>query len=186
MTIRTRDLGIILVIMTMTAAILWSMGRSPICPCGTVRFWTSAVNSAENSQQLADWYTFSHIIHGFLFFALLRWLRPASPFGVRLTGAVLIEAAWEIAENSPFIINRYREATIALGYNGDSIINSMADISWMALGVLFAARVRTGTWVAVAIIFELFTLWMIRDNLTLNVLMLVYPIDAIKMWQGGG
>lgn len=171
------------------AAILLAMGRTPICTCGTIRLWHGVVHSAENSQQLSDWYSFSHIIHGFLFFALLGWLLPRLSLnlslGIRLAIATLIEAAWEIAENTPMVIDRYREATMAFGYSGDAVINSLSDIGMMIAGFLFAARFGWKVWVPLAIAFELFTLWMIRDNLTLNVLMLVWPVDAIRIWQGG-
>ena len=166
------------------AAILLAMGRVPICTCGTIKLWQGAVQSAENSQQLSDWYSFSHIIHGFLFCALLGWALPRVPLGLRLVGATLIEAAWEIAENTPMVIDRYREATMALGYSGDAVINSLSDITMMVIGFCIAARWGWKLWVPLAITFELFTLWMIRDNLTLNVLMLVHPVEAIKTWQG--
>ena len=167
------------------AAILIAMGRPPICPCGTVSLWHGIVQSNQNSQQFSDWYSFSHIIHGFIFFGLSRWLMPSRPLWVALALAIGIEGAWEILENSPIIIDRYREVTMAYGYSGDSILNSVSDTAFMVVGFLAASRMRWWTTVGVALFFELFTLWAIRDNLTLNVLMLVWPIDAIKQWQSG-
>lgn len=161
------------------------MGRSPICECDEIKLWTGAVHSADNSQHLADWYTPSHIIHGFIFCGLGWWLLRERPVGTRFCIAVAIEAAWEVLENSPLIIDRYREVTAAFGYSGDAIINSMADIGWMALGFWIARRLGLWPTVAIAVAFELLTLWVIRDNLTLNVLMLVSPIDAVRVWQGG-
>lgn len=174
---------IALALVAVTAMILLWMGQPPICACGEVKLWTGAVNSAENSQHLADWYVPSHIIHGFLFYALGWWALRRNPAGDRLLAAVLIEAGWELLENSQFIIDRYREATMALGYNGDAVINSVADIGWMILGFALARRLPVGATLVVAACFELLTLWAIRDNLTLNVLMLVAPIDAIRDWQ---
>jgi len=170
--------------------ILLAMDRPPICECGSVKLWHGVVESAENSQHIADWYTFSHIIHGllFYFFAHLLWrkwqLFGGVPTRWALPIAALFEGFWEILENTPLIINRYREVTISWGYAGDSIVNSMADIGWMTLGFLLAARLPAWASVAIAIGFELFTLAMIRDNLTLNVLMLVWPIEAVGEWQG--
>jgi len=160
------------------------MGRVWICTCGYVKLFEPGVNTPGNSQHLADWYTPSHIIHGFLFYGL-GWLvlRKAS-FAKRFTLATFIEAAWELLENSPIIIDRYRSATMAIGYEGDSILNSAMDTIFMALGFLFAARMPVWVTLFVAIIFEIFTGWLIRDNLTLNVLMLVYPLDAVRAWQG--
>ena len=172
-------------IMLSAAGVLYAMGRTPICTCGTVKLWHGVVQSAENSQHLSDWYSFSHIIHGFLFFAALAWALPRVAVGWRLMLATGIEASWEILENTPLIIDRYREATMAFGYSGDAIINSLSDILMMVLGFMVAARVRARVWVTAAIVFELFTLAMIRDNLTLNVLMLVAPVDAIREWQAG-
>jgi hypothetical protein len=173
-----------LAIVAVMAAVLLAMGRNPICPCGTVRFWVGEVNGPDNSQHIADWYVPSHIIHGFLFY-LAGWLllRRYDP-GYRLILAVAMEAAWEILENSPLIIDRYREATIALGYAGDSVINSVADVGWMMLGFGIARRLPVRWTVALAILFELGTLIAIRDNLTLNMLMLIAPSDTIRAWQG--
>lgn len=160
------------------------MQRPPICACGTIKLWHGAIHSSENSQHLADWYSFSHVIHGFLFYAAAHFALRGRARHWALPFAVAVEGLWEILENSPIIINRYREATIALGYSGDSIVNSMADIGWMTLGFLLAMRLRAWATIALALGFELMTLALIRDNLTLNVLMLVSPIESIKVWQG--
>ena len=143
------------------------------------------MNSEGNSQHIADWYTFSHIIHGFIFYGLGAWWLKSQRLGVRLMAASALELAWEIAENSPAVIDRYRQATMAVGYSGDSILNSMADGGWMMLGFFAAHRMGWKATLATAVIFELFTLFMIRDNLTLNVWMLLAPTDAIRTWQAG-
>lgn len=169
--------------------ILFAMGRPPICTCGTVKLWRGVVQSAENSQHLADWYTFSHVIHGLIFFAgaHLLWRRlqmfDGAPTRWALPIAVALEASWELLENSPRVIDRYRSVTASFGYSGDSIVNSMADIGWMALGFWIASRLPWKASLALALAFELLTLAVIRDNLTLNVLMLVYPVEAIRDWQ---
>ncbi|MBC7311777.1 MAG: DUF2585 domain-containing protein [Rhizobium sp.] len=159
------------------------MGRIPICECGYVRLFEPGVNTAGNSQHISDWYTPSHIIHGFLFYWLAIVALPRASFGARLTLAVVVEAAWELLENSPIIIDRYRTATMAVGYQGDSILNSAMDTVAMMLGFLFAARAPVWLTVALAIGFEVATAIVIRDNLTLNVLMLVWPVEAVKAWQ---
>lgn len=173
-----------------SAAILIAMDRPPICECGTVKLWHGVVQSSENSQHLTDWYSPSHFTHGLIMF-FLAWLlwdkwRLLGGAAARwaLPIAVVIEAAWEIMENTPMVIDRYREVTISWGYAGDSMVNSLADIGWMIAGFLVAARIPWQASLAIALFFEAFTAWAIRDNLTLNVLMLFWPLEAVRQWQG--
>jgi hypothetical protein len=173
------------IVLAMIAA-LASMGRLAICKCGQVKLWHGVVFSAENSQHLTDWYTPTHVVHGFLFYFLAFLLLKNSALGWRLAAATLLECAWEVMENTDAVIQRYREVTISLDYFGDSIVNSTADVAAMIAGFLLAARLPAWMTATLAVLMELFLAWQIRDNLTLNVLMLLWPLEPIARWQAGG
>jgi hypothetical protein len=179
------NLTLLILIPAAAGVIEWLFGRSLICTCGKVKLWTGVVNGPENSQMVADWYSLSHIVHGLLFYGGLWLVARQWPRSWRLVTATLIEAGWEVLENSPVIIERYRAATISLGYTGDSILNSMGDIGFMMIGFTLAGRLPARIGIALGLALELISLVAIRDNLALNVLMLVHPIDAIRIWQAG-
>ncbi len=181
MTRSSRTLVAALAIIAIAAAILLAMDRPPICTCGEIALWGPV--GPRQSQMLADWYSFSHIVHGLLFYALLWLFARRTPVEWRFLAALGVEAAWELSENTPMVIDRYRTATAALGYSGDSMINSLSDIAMMALGFLAARKLPLWASVALLIALELVPLFVIRDNLFLNVWMLIAPSDAVPAWQ---
>ena len=162
---------------------LHSQGRTWWCSCGKYNLWSGDIWSLHNSQHLFDPYTFTHILHGVLFCGILVWFFPKVPLMWRLWMTVSLEALWEILENSQFIIQRYRESTMALGYSGDSVINSMGDILSCIAGFILARYLGSRYSIALFIVIELVLLFWIRDNLTLNIIMLLCPIGAVKNWQ---
>ncbi len=173
-------------VLVLTAGFEWWLGRSVFGPDGKPGLWEGSIWSNECSQRFADAYSFSHIGHGLLFFCLLWLVARRLPIRVRFLIAVLVEAGWEILENSPIIINRYREATMALGYSGDSIFNSVSDILMMSFGFLLAWRLPVWASVMLFVAMEVGCALWVRDNLTLNIIMLIHPVEAIKAWQMGG
>jgi Protein of unknown function (DUF2585) len=177
--------AVVLGIMVLQALVLHLMGRVWICSCGTVRVWVGDIWSPELSQQLFDWYTPSHIVHGILFYGLLRLVLPRAPVPVRLLIAVGIEVSWEIAENSPWVIEAYRQQALAAGYTGDSILNSLLDTVAMMTGFAIARLVPWQATVALVLALEIGVGALVRDNLTLNVLNFVHRFPAIEAWQKG-
>jgi hypothetical protein len=174
-----------MVIVAAAAAILLAMGRHPICTCGTIDLWVGERDSPRTSQMLADWYSLSHIVHGLIFYGALWLIARPWPIEWRFLAALTIETMWELTENTPFVIDRYRATTAALGYNGDSVLNSISDITMMCVGFLIARKLPVRAAVALLIILEVVPLFVIRDNLTLNVWTLVAPNAAVQAWQAG-
>jgi hypothetical protein len=175
----------VLIVVT-AAAILLAMGRNPICTCDAVDLWVGGRDSPRTSQMIADWYSFSHIVHGVIFYAALWLVARRWPVEWRFVVALLVEASWEVIENTPMVIDRYRTATAALGYTGDSVLNSVFDILMMVVGFIVARKLPWWGTVALVIVLELIPLFVIRDNLTLNVWMLLAPDPRIAAWQAGG
>lgn len=174
-------LGLVLI----QASVLFFLGQPPICTCGYIKLWEGVVQSAGTSQHLSDWYTFSHIIHGILFYGLLSLFFPRMPVFWRLLMAMGIEITWEISENTPYVIEVYRKQALARGYMGDSILNSVSDTCSMILGFIIARKAPLLFTICLVIFLELFVGYMIHDNLTLNILNFIHPIDFITKWQTG-
>ncbi len=185
---RTRtsvDVVLVAILMAATAGLEWRMGRSLTYRHGPVRIWSGDINSDQNSQQVADPYTFTHITHGAVFYGVTRVVMPKATLGLRLLTAVAIESSWEAYENTDTVIERYRAATISLGYFGDSILNSMCDIVACIAGFFLTRRLpRAATWSWIVAVEVVLAFW-IRDNLTLNIVMLLHPFEFIKRWQMG-
>lgn len=171
-------------IVVAAAIILLAMGRVPWCTCG-IDLW-GTTGTSEGSQQFFDWYTPSHLLHGFIFYWILWLVARRMDVGWRLVIAMLVEAAWEILENTDAVIERYREVTISLDYFGDSVLNSVMDMLAMWLGWWLSMRLPVWASVAIVIGFELLTMAIIRDGLGLNIIMLLYPLDVIRDWQAAG
>jgi hypothetical protein len=174
---------VIPIVLVMQASVLLAMGRVPICACGTVKLWHGIVHSAENSQQVFDWYSFTHVLHGFWLY-LFVWLAiPRAPIAARLALAAFLEGAWEIVENTNFVIERYRNQTISLNYYGDSVVNSISDNISMMAGFVAARLLPIWSIVALGLLIEGTLVYLIRDNLLLNAVMLIYPNGALQAWQ---
>jgi len=168
------------------AALLLAMGRVPTYRHGPFRLYTSDVHGDENSQQLTDPYTFTHVTHGILLYAALHVVGGRAPIGLRVVTAVALEGLWEVVENTDAVIARYRAETIAQGYYGDSVVNSIGDMAATIVGFAIAASLPARATAALAVVLESVLLLWIRDNLALNVVMLLWPIDALRVWQQGG
>ena len=175
----------IVITLLVTTYQLRNQGRLWFCSCGKILMWAGDIWSSDNSQHLFDPYSFTHMLHGFVFCGLLAWGLPRLPLVWRLWLAVSLESLWEVIENSDFIIRRYREATAALGYQGDTIINSLGDILTCGVGVVLARHLGFRRSLALFVMTEVVLIVWIRDSLILNVIMLIYPSDAVKAWQMG-
>lgn len=185
MSLHRRHWAALALVAAIMAAGLISLGRNLICQCGYLKLWHGEVISSENSQHILDWYSPSHVLHGLVFYMALHFLLPRMSTGWRLVVAAAIEAAWEIIENTNWIIDKYREDTIALDYYGDSVLNSLSDMTMMVVGFIIAARAPVWVSVCLFIAAELIVGLIIRDGLLLNIIMLLYPLDWIRQWQSG-
>lgn len=173
-------------LITVQACVLYVLGQPALCECGYVKVWEGVVASVGNSQHFFDWYTFSHIIHGILFYAVVRKFFPRLPVHWIMAVAVGIEVAWEILENTPMVIEHYRNQALAQGYMGDSILNSLSDTFAMVVGFLLAWRLPAWASVGVILVLEVYVGYQIRDGLLLNIINFAYPFEFIERWQMGG
>ena len=174
---------LIIMVLAITAWQLRQQGRLWFCACGRLYLWAGDIWRSHCSQHFFDPYSFTHLLHGLIFFGLLVWILPRLSPAWRLSLAICGEALWEVCENSAFVIQRYREATVSLGYTGDTVINSMVDILACGIGFAVARYLGFRRSLMVFVVTEVILLIWIRDNLTLNILMLIYPVNAIKAWQ---
>jgi hypothetical protein len=177
---------VVFTILAIQGLVLLWFGQPLICECGHVKIWEGVVQGSGNSQHVSDWYTFSHVLHGFIFYWVLVWLVPGISLRMRLVLALGIEVGWEMLENTPMVIDHYRQQALAQGYTGDSILNSLSDTAGMIGGFFFAWRCSWKITVAFALMLELFTIFMIRDGLVLNIINLLYPFEIVARWQSGG
>jgi hypothetical protein len=180
---KSRTAVAVVLVFAAAAAIELAMGRHPICTCGTIELWVGSRDSPKTSQMLADWYSLSHIVHGLIFYGLLSLVVRRWPVEWRFLAALLVEASWEVIENTLLVINRYRATTAAVGYSGDSVVNSMMDIVMMCLGFLAARKLPPWASILLVLVLEIVPLFVIRDNLTLNVWNLLAPNAALEAWQ---
>jgi uncharacterized protein (DUF2062 family) len=180
------DVAIAVAVIALSAGLLLAMGRPMTYQHGPVRLWSSDVQSDQNSQQLADPYTFTHVTHGVVLFWLVGLAARSIRTGTRAVVALALECAWEVLENTDLVIQRYRAVTVSLGYYGDSVLNSIGDVSAAAIGCALAAWLPVWPLVTGIVVLEVALAVWIRDNLTLNILMLLRPIEAVRRWQTGG
>ena len=176
---------VIVAVVLITAVLLHVQGRLWMCACGRIDLWAGNIHSADNSQHLLDPYSFTHVLHGLVFYGVLAWAFPRRAVAWRLALAISLEALWEIVENSAFVIQRYREATLALGYEGDTIVNALGDLLCCVIGVLLARQLGFRRSLALFVVTELVLIVWIRDSLLLNIVMLLHPFEVIKAWQLG-
>jgi len=182
---RRRLLPIIAIAIVPPAMIvlLRAEGRRILCACGHIALWVSDWCSSNTSQQLLDPYSFTHVLHGFLFFWLIALLFRRMPRAWQFLLALLLESAWEVFENTSFVINKYRTETAALGYQGDTIVNSLGDLACALLGFVIARQLGVRRSLIVFVLIEVVLSFWIHDSLLLQILMLIRPVEAIKLWQ---